>query len=235
MSEAMTEPFAEINGVMLDGLDFCGRVYRLFEALANQPGAATLLRMRPSSFEKRLLEELLPLAKYVQIHYSAGRYISVRWRDGNQPFDAEFVQRGEYVDQGFFSPSGYLEVTLASHENEHLVRERMESHGFAFGADGLQAKGSRRSKTREITSEVVIYRGDEFVSQMAEIALKRIRAKVSKPYFEHTTLLVVCVLTMCCYSHEWADIVKAVRAGLPEHRFDSIWMYESTQGYGMSL
>jgi hypothetical protein len=191
--------------------------------------------MRPTLYEKRLLEELLPIARYVQTHYSAGRYISVCWRSGSQQFDAEVTQRGEYVAQGYFEKNGYLEVTLAVHENEYLLRERVNTKGFAFGAQGLTAHGSKGSNDRDVASEVVVYREGEFVIDMARMVLRSICNKIAKPYAEHTTLVVVCTLTMCCRDDEWYDIVKAVRATLPKHRFDAIWMLESVTGHNATL
>ena len=83
-----------------------------------------------------MLEELLPIAKYVQANYRPGRYISVRWMDGSQPFDAQIEQRGAYVSENHYPSVGHLEVTCAMHPNEYLSRELLDTKGSAFGLEG---------------------------------------------------------------------------------------------------
>ena len=95
-------PLAQFDGVLLDGLEFCSRVYAHYESVRNADDGPSRLRMRPSRLEKKLLEELLPICKYVQASYRPGRYISVRWVDGDQPYDAELLQRGAYESFDFW-------------------------------------------------------------------------------------------------------------------------------------
>ena len=119
---AMNSPSLEdLDGKLLDGLDFCARSYALFDSVRSTPEGIERLRLRSGTTEKRLLEELLPICRYVQTYYRPGRYISVRWVNGNQSYDAELHQRGEYVSQGYYHPLAYLEATCAMHENEHWV------------------------------------------------------------------------------------------------------------------
>jgi hypothetical protein len=77
-------PLDEFDGKLLDGLEFCSKVYALFESIRHADDGPSRLRMRPSRLEKKLLEELLPICKYVQASYRLGRYISVCWVDGSQ-------------------------------------------------------------------------------------------------------------------------------------------------------
>src|ERR1019366_7780432 len=73
---------------LLDGLEFCRKVYDLFDQVQNGPDGIAKLRLRPSKNEKRLVEELIPIARYVQARYREGRRIKVRWLSGSQPYDA---------------------------------------------------------------------------------------------------------------------------------------------------
>ncbi|MFH0934926.1 MAG: hypothetical protein V1879_06940, partial [Pseudomonadota bacterium] len=91
-----TDPLAQFDGHLIDGLQFCSMAYELFESIRNTPEGLTRLRRRARP-EKKLLEEILPICKYVQTSYRPGRYISVRWINGSQQYDAELVQRGAYV------------------------------------------------------------------------------------------------------------------------------------------
>jgi hypothetical protein len=87
----------ELDGRLLDGLGFCRTAYALFESVRSTPGGNERLRLR------------------------SGRYISVRWVNGNQSFDAELHQKGDYISQGYYKPVAYLEATCAMHENEHWI------------------------------------------------------------------------------------------------------------------
>jgi hypothetical protein len=144
---------SQFDGNILDGLEFCSKVYALFESIRSADNGPSRLRMRPSRLEKKLLEELLPICKYIQTHYRPGRYISVRWVDGSQQYDAEIIQRGAYVTQNYYPEHAHLEVTCTMHRNEHLSRELLETKGGAFGLEGI-----RRLKNGEIESLPVDFR-----------------------------------------------------------------------------
>jgi hypothetical protein len=51
---------------LLDGLDFCRKVYDFFDQTQGSPDGVAKLRLRPTKNEKRLVEELIPIAHYVQ-------------------------------------------------------------------------------------------------------------------------------------------------------------------------
>src|ERR1035438_8193757 len=87
------------DGQLLDGFDFCRKVYELFDQVSGGPDGITRLRLRPAKIEKRLIEELLPLATYVQARYRVGRRIKVRWFSGSQPYDAILWSSGSFVEQ----------------------------------------------------------------------------------------------------------------------------------------
>jgi hypothetical protein len=129
---------AEFDGIEMDGLEFCFRTYRLFEEIRSQTSGPSNLRMRPTRREKLLIEELLPICKYVQAYYRTGRYISIKWVDGSQPFDAEVRQSGALVQGGYYPANSYLEVTGVSHPNDHMMREVLDKHGVTFGVEGLK-------------------------------------------------------------------------------------------------
>ena len=83
-----------LNGRLLDGFTFCKRVYALFDAVRASTGGISRLRRRAGLVEKRLIQELLPLTRYIQLRYDAGRRIRVRWQAGDQPGDASLLSRG---------------------------------------------------------------------------------------------------------------------------------------------
>lgn len=213
----------EFDGNVIDGLEFCAKVYALFEAVRNAPDGPSRLRMRPSRLEKKLLEELLPICQYIQASYRTGRYISIRWQDGNQQFDAELHQRGAYVTESYYPASAFLEVTCVMHPNEHMSRELLEKNGIAFGVNGIH-----RLKNGELVSNPIGYTNKDFVDSYSALVLKELNKKVAKPYPENTTLIVQCTLNTIYMSDEWSMLMSRVAADLPHSNFREIYFYDPT-------
>src|SRR4051812_761780 len=85
------------DGRLIDGLEFCRWVYDLFDQTKEAPDGVAKLRLLSTKNEKRLLEELIPIARFVQLRYREGRRIKVKWHSGPQPFDAVLWSSGELV------------------------------------------------------------------------------------------------------------------------------------------
>lgn len=219
-------PLAPFDGVLMDGLEFCSKVYELFESIRKTIDGRSRLRRRPTHVEKKLLEELLPICKYVQESYRPGRYLSVRWVDGTQSYDAELRQHGAYVEQGVYSETGFLEVTCTMHPNEYLSRELLDTEGFAYGPDGI-----RRLRNRAIESVPVVYANGEFIESYAAVVVDQISKKALIPYPENTTLIVQCTLNMPYMPDEWEQLISRVRATLPQSRFREIYLYDTVCHY----
>jgi hypothetical protein len=222
---------AQIDGHLLDGLDFCGRVYALFEKVRQTEDGRSRLRMRTGEVEKRLVEELLPICKYVQTKYRAGRYISVNWVNGSQQFDAQIHQSGGYIEQGRDPADAFLEVTCVMHPNDYLSRELLDNGGVAFGVEGI----SRVKKTREILSEPILRTNMDFIDSYCPLVLSQIAKKARIGYPEETTLIVQCSLNTLYMPDEWETLVAKVRTGLPNHSFREIFMYDVVSEYSCSV
>lgn len=219
-------PLTKFDRELLDGLEFCALVYGLFESIREKEGGPSRFRMRPTTLEKRLLEELLPICKYVQTNYRIGRYMSVRWIDGDQTYDAELIQRGAYVSKDYYPSNGYLEVTCTMHPNEYLSRERLEKTGGCFGLNGL-----KRLKNGDIESEPVGFTNDEHIKQYRDIFLKQITKKAKKTYPENTTLIVQCTMNTVYTKDEWNTFICSVKENLPPHPFNEIYIYDDLRQY----
>lgn len=218
------------DGILLDGLDFCSKAYALFEEIRNSEGGTTRLRMRPTSLEKKLLEELLPICTYVQASYRPGRYMSVRWKDGSQPYDAELLQRGAYVSENFYPALGYIEVTCTMHRNEYLSRELLETKGGGFGVEGIS-----RLKSGEIESVPVGYTNHELIDSYGDIVRKQIAKKSAMPYPAGTTLIVQCTLNMPYLPDEWDALMARVKVDLPSSPFREVFLYDTVSQYKTSI
>jgi hypothetical protein len=222
---------SHIDGQLLDGLEFCGRVYALFESIREAEGGRSRLRMRAGEVEKKLVEELLPICKYVQSRYRAGRYISIKWVNGSQQFDAQVRQSGGYIDRGHVPADAYLEVTCVMHPNDYLSRELLDNGGVAFGVERI----SRVKKTREIRSEPVLRSNMDFIDAYCLLVLTQIAKKAAIAYPAETALIVQCALNTLYMPEEWDTLIAKIRAGLPQHKFREIFMYDAVSEYSSSF
>jgi hypothetical protein len=145
------------DGVLLDGLEFCRNVYDLFDQTQRETGGIAKLRLRASKDEKRLLEELIPPARYVQARYREGRRIKVRWFSGSQPYDALLWSSGGLVKHGMARRRKLVEVTTSVHPNDYLSRQLLHKKGLSWGVKRIW----RNTKTGEIVSEPYVYHNDE--------------------------------------------------------------------------
>ena len=118
----------------MDGLLFCRAVYNLFDQIRQGPDGISKIRLRPTKQEKRLVEELVPLARFVQVRYREGRRIRVRWCAGSQPYDAIVTASDGYVDRGMTPRRQVVEITACVHRNDHLVRRSLETPGPKWSA-----------------------------------------------------------------------------------------------------
>jgi hypothetical protein len=137
----MNSTLADFDNHLMNGLDFCKKAYGLFEQIRRNSNGVERLRLRKGKLEKKLVEELLPIARYIQARYSHGRQMKVRWKDGTQNYDARLLSTGALVDVRLSPKSQYVEVTTAIHENDHIARSISNKNGHVghvFGVKGIQ-------------------------------------------------------------------------------------------------
>jgi hypothetical protein len=145
--------------------------------------------MRPSKEEKRLIEELIPIARYIQAKYTVSRHIKVRWQSGSQPYDAVLLSSGPLVDHRLAPRRVCLEVTRAVHANEHLLRELVNQGTPSFGVKGVV----RDKKTRKVISRPHVRHEDEIATYLSDQIVERLKSKAAKPYPPNTVLVIECV------------------------------------------
>ena len=218
-----------VDSQFLDGLEFCARVYKIFEELRQTLNGPHEIRDRKGK-SKKLVEELLPICKYLQIKYRPGRYIAVKWVDGNQQYDAELRSTGSYVTHGYYPENSFIEVTCTVHPKDYLAREHLGSGGTVFGLDGLE-----RSKDHRVTSTPTIQFGEELIDRYAELVLTEIAKKARKPYPKLTTLVVQCWLNRLYTLKEWDKLLAIVGANKPNNEFAEIFMYDPVSEHAGSI
>ncbi len=217
-----------LDGKFIDGLDLCRQVYRLFEQVWEGEDGTRKLRERKRP-EKRLLEELLPICRYVQVFYGPGLYLSICWLTGKQ-YDAKVEASGGVVEAGGCPPTGTLEVTQAVHRNEYLMRERLQTAGHAFGLSGL-SRAVGVDGTKLVESIPTSFSNQSYIDEFAVIMLNAINAKIAKAYPDDTTLIVDCTLNTIYGKLEWEELIRRVRESLPSHNFVRVFACAGAGGY----
>jgi hypothetical protein len=219
------------DGQLLDGLEFCQRVYDLFDQTRRQPDGIAKLRLRPTKDEKRLLEELIPLARFLQARYREGRRIKVRWFSGSQPYDAILWSSGGLVTHGMARRRQFVEVTTSVHPNDYLDRQLFHTKGISWGVKRIW----RNKKTKEIVSEPYVYRNDERSVDLANQILERLKDKSAKKYPAGTVLIVNCDSDGLLLEDEWDQAIRRVNDAQQHLAFREVFLVETGRGYSATL
>ena len=220
---------ATFDDQLLDGLDFCRKVYALFDQINRGSEGKSRLRLRPSRTEKRLVEELLPLACYIQARYQAKRRIKIRWLSGSQQHDAILWSSGSLVEHGGASRKVFVEVTTSVHPNDYLRRRLLYERGGSFGVKGIHREGT------VIVSKPYVFSAGENAKDLAEQILERLNAKASKEYPPGTVLIVNCIPNCLILEDEWTDAVEQVRRTKPSVEFSEVFLMEMVMSHTTTL
>ncbi|HEY2915077.1 MAG TPA: hypothetical protein VGK21_17045 [Candidatus Angelobacter sp.] len=219
------------DGQLLNGLDFCRKVYDLFDQVRNEPEGVAKLRLRPTKNEKRLIEELIPIARYVQVRYREGRRIKVRWFGGSQPYDAILLSSGAIVEHREAPKRLFIEVTTAVHQNDYYRRRLLHERGGSFGVKGI----SRDGKTGEIVSKPHVHTGDELAKDLADQIIERLKSKNNKPYPRGTVLIVNCFPNSLILDSEWNDAIERVVNANAHLGFWEVFLLETIMSHSATL
>jgi len=213
---------SDFDGRLIDGLSFCRKVYRLFDQILEMPNGRSRLRMLKSKTEKRLVEELIPIARYIQHRYHEAYRIKIRWNSGSQRHDAMLFGSGEWVNHGLSSKRLAVEITLSMHPNEYLVRENVDTGGASFDPETTK----RDKKTGKIDSEPHVRDGWETMQELADQVTERIRVKSAMGYGSDTVLIVGAVPNFPMLYSEWQKVIaQIVEAGV--HRgFEEVFVVD---------
>ena len=217
------------DGKLFDGLTFCRKVYDFFDQIRAEPDGISKLRVR-SRREKKLIEELIPVARYVQERYRLGRRIKVRWFSGSQPFDARSLSSGVLVQHGMAPKKLQIEVTLAVHQNDYLRRKLLNEQGGTFGVKGIS-----KDKNGVIRSEPHVYKGNERIVDLADQILGALRKKSAKNYPRGTVLIVDCVADGLIDDAEWTAAVQEVEKAQVHEAFREVFLFDLVASHSATL
>ncbi|HEY3301566.1 MAG TPA: hypothetical protein VGJ90_12415 [Methylophilaceae bacterium] len=216
----------QLDGQTIDGLIFCKMVYTLFEDIIQSNEGVSRIRLRgkrANQTEKKLIEELLPICKFIHLKYRPGRYLSIKWINGNQQYDAELQQQGKLITQGYYPVTSYIESTTVMHKNDFLQRELLDTQGYTFGLEGIS-----RSRSGQIESKATSYHNLEFIEIFSKLLIKGISKKLKLNYPQNTTLLVECFLNTIYTQDEWNTLILNVEQNIKNDKFQEILIFDSS-------
>ncbi len=221
----MTE-LAIINNRALEGFNFCKKAYRVFSKIRYSPDGLRRIRIRDDSITKKLIEEVLPIARYVQAVYRPGRRIRIRWVEGNQNYDGVAYYSGDDVKKGLHPKKIYLEVTNAMHEKDHLYRKHLHEKGHVFGYGGIRFNKT----TKEVESAPVARKGYEHITELVDLVKQRIGEKEKKKYPDPCVLIIQYHTDTVILPDEWETMITALKAIPDRDRFREVFLLESNFG-----
>ncbi|WP_321477562.1 hypothetical protein [uncultured Paludibaculum sp.] len=220
-----------LDDKLLDGLRFCTKVYDLFDQIRSEPDGPGKIRLLSSKREKRLLEELIPIAQYIQARYRVGNRMKVRWLSGSQPYDAVIWTPLPMVNKGGMPRKITIEVTTSTHQFAHIARKQLHETGGSFGPKGVQIDKA----TRTSVSKPHVYHGREHISDLALQIVERLTAKAKKEYPPNTVLIINCETDGLIFEDEWKTAIQEVE-GLAVHKsFREVFLVASRGNHSACL
>jgi hypothetical protein len=202
-----------------------------FDQVSSETDGTAKLRLRPTMTEKRLIEELIPIAWYVQARYRAGRRIKLRWFSGSQPYDAILWSSGGLVERDMAPRKVLVEVTTSVHQNEHLSRRLLHERGGSFGVKGI----SRDQKTGDIVSKPHVHNQEELAIDLANQIIERLDNKRSKNYPAGMVLIINCVSNSLILASEWNAAIDQVTEAKAHLAFREVFLVEMVMSHSATL
>lgn len=107
-----------------------------FKTIRGDQDYGKLVRARGTHRKiKKFIEEILPLQKYLLFRLRNGMASeTIKWMNSNQRRQSN--QKGDAI----LNSNEIIEITVAEHEKEYIVREHINKGNPTFGADGASKK-----------------------------------------------------------------------------------------------
>jgi len=203
----------------MDGLEFCKVAFEILEEMKAESEGVKRLRANKTPSAKKLMEEVLPLANFIQDQYTAGRHLRVTWFGRDQPGDALIRVEGSNAEHDHLPREQTVEVTCVRHESLHLAYENLNTQGWSDAPEALARQKGKIVANPEARSKY------EAICDLARRVVCRIVEKAAKKYPSDTTLVVECHVTTILSRDEWVEVCRLVEGSLPAYPFIRILVY----------
>jgi hypothetical protein len=197
------------DGKLMNGLDFCRKVYDLVNDIRKSPNDIDPLGLRNGPELKKIVEKLIPLSKYIQGCYGPNQLLKVRWINGRDGHDAQVLSSGAFVDKRLSPRRRWIEITAIVHEhNPHLRLPR-----------------SKRQ----------LRYGGEAEANLAQKILEQVQTRGAIKHPRHTVLVIECFLSNLFLQDQWERTIAIVRERCKRPGFSEIFVCDSNLGFSATI
>ncbi|WP_096894811.1 hypothetical protein [Candidatus Scalindua japonica] len=195
----LTISLQEFDNINFTASDFIEKVDAEFKKIRCHKGYGYLVRERGKHKEiKKFIEEILPLQKYLQFLYRNGmRAETIKWQNGSQKGDA------------ILNTDEIIEITVAEHKKEYIVRERENKGEPTFCAEGA-------SKKNGVTESIPVEKGPEDCINAHTKMIEDVINKKLKKYDKINSLVIYLNQDGLLEKEEFNTVVKNIQS------FDSL-------------
>ena len=179
------------------------------------------LRLRTGDFNKKLVEEILPIAVFIGSFERVGLNVECQYFSGDQSYDARLYCDGLLVEKKSVLNEYYIEVSLACHPKDYLKRQATEQGVPVFG-------GNQIEKVNGIISSLPSVRTiDSIISEHFDFINQRIAKKASGSYPDNTYLIVPLFPDTLILWNEWTSIIGKFSSCITAMPFSGIFIYDT--------
>jgi hypothetical protein len=203
-----TIQLAEFDNVDFTVQQFVKKVDDEFNKFYHHQDYGKLVRDRGKNREiKKFIEEILPLQKYLIFRREKGMISeSIKWRNGSQKGDATL------------NANETIEITVAEHKNEYIVREHMNRGEPTFCAEGA-------SKQNGITSSIPAGKSiEDRIRSHTDMIVNAINRKIEK-YDKIDSLVIFLNQDGLLMEGEFIAVVENVKAIIPLNNINNIFIW----------
>jgi hypothetical protein len=186
---------SDLDNVKFTVKQFIDKVEKEFNKIKLQQDYGKLIRDRGRNRTiKKFIEELLPLQNYLVCRQNNGIIDeTIRWKNGNQKGDA------------LLNENEIIEITIAEHENEWIVREHMNRGNPTFCAEGT-------SKQKGITCSIPVVKSpQDRIHVHTKMIINAIKKKIEK-FNTIDSLVIFLNQDGLLTEDEFKDIIDNVKA-----------------------
>lgn len=204
---------------------FIKNAFSAFENLQQSDNGKTILRLRKGDFAKKLIEEILPIAIFLKYFKKLGVNLHCQYFPGDQSgYDAKMYCEGTLVENHFLKSEYSLEVSLACHPKDYLMRECLEKGVPCFGGDGIE-----RLRNGTIESVPIVTDPDEIIQKLANWIESRLTSKENKGYPDaaSTFLIIPIFPDILLWPNEWTEILQKLKLTADNSSFCDLFICNS--------
>jgi hypothetical protein len=216
------------EGKLMNGLDFCKKVYDVVYNIRNGPNGDEAVALRDCPQLKDLVQKLIPLSKFVQERYGPNRRLKVRWLNGIGGYDAQVLSSGAFVGKRVWPRRQWVEITAIVHDHDPRFQPPPSKRELMFEFRGSSVNASTR-KMGGLPKDGSAEAG------LAQKILEQVQTNGALRHPRHTVLVIECFLSNSFFQDDWERTIALVRGCQKRPSFSEIFVCDSIQGYSATI